>query len=409
MVPLNRHFAQTISGGILTAMLLSLCSCATMDSRMARAQNDPFADDVLASASSKTVRRAAYDEAVGAKPSSIQLAGGQRIEFCPPDDRVPLSSIDATGTVPAAQLARDFPDEYLFDGGDRALPVHYDDFNMLGFDSEDTLAEYRDDEGNRHVKPSTRVAVYAPRFGSVTTISGPSEGVAINRLSDARMAMQGTGLRGRQTVIDQAQRESTERLVTRLRGSAVFTDNSQHEMLQPISIAGHASADVSFQDYAFLQTGRVHRAEEAQLNLGIQSAEIWTRTQYPVITAQDQSAGELTSRFTASEFAGLEPKIVKIGRLRIVKLADKQTAEPGDIITFTIRYDNLGDREVRNVVLLDNLTPRLEYVNDSATSDHDGQLTTVDNGEGSLILRWELDNPLPGRQGGVVTFQARVK
>jgi uncharacterized repeat protein (TIGR01451 family) len=95
--------------------------------------------------------------------------------------------------------------------------------------------------------------------------------------------------------------------------------------------------------------------------------------------------------------------------LRIVKLADRDVALPGEIVTFTIRFDNLGDRPVTKVVIVDNLTPRLEYVDDSATLDRDGRLITEDNGEGSLILRWELDEPLPGRTGGVATFQARVR
>jgi len=61
------------------------------------------------------------------------------------------------------------------------------------------------------------------------------------------------------------------------------------------------------------------------------------------------------------------------------------------------------------VVIVDNLTPRLEYVDDSATCDLNGHLVTEDNGEGSLVLKWELDEPLAGRTGGVVTFQARVR
>ena len=105
---------------------------------------------------------------------------------------------------------------------------------------------------------------------------------------------------------------------------------------------------------------------------------------------------------------GLEDK-KQIGRLRIVKLADKKQAEKGDIVTFTIRYDNLGERPLTEVTITDNLTTRLVYVDDSATSDRDGRLDTVDNGEGSLILRWTFDKPLEGKTGGVVTFQARVR
>jgi uncharacterized repeat protein (TIGR01451 family) len=99
----------------------------------------------------------------------------------------------------------------------------------------------------------------------------------------------------------------------------------------------------------------------------------------------------------------------KPGDLCLFKTADKKVAAPGEIVTFTIRYENTGDLPLQNVVIMDNLTPRLEYVDDSATSDRNGRLVTDENGEGSLILRWELDEPLPGRTRGVVGFQARVK
>jgi len=39
----------------------------------------------------------------------------------------------------------------------------------LGLDTEDTVAEYTDHLGRRRVKPTNRVAVYAPRFAAVRT------------------------------------------------------------------------------------------------------------------------------------------------------------------------------------------------------------------------------------------------
>ena len=97
------------------------------------------------------------------------------------------------------------------------------------------------------------------------------------------------------------------------------------------------------------------------------------------------------------------------GELRIIKVADKETAKHGEIVTFTIRYDNLGDRELHHIRIIYNLTPRLEYVKDSADSDRKGKLLVEDNAEGSLVLKFELTEPLKGHTGGVVKFQARVK
>ncbi|MBS0261219.1 MAG: DUF11 domain-containing protein, partial [Planctomycetes bacterium] len=137
------------------------------------------------------------------------------------------------------------------------------------------------------------------------------------------------------------------------------------------------------------------------------SAIVWTRDQYPVLAAKSVQGIELKSKFKPDELVGSENK--KNGKLRIVKLADKKVATSGEIVTFSIRYDNLGNREIHEVVITDNLTPRLEYIADSAVSDIPAQFEIEDNGEGSSILRWTLDEPLPGGRGGVVTFKALVR
>ncbi|MCA9114263.1 MAG: DUF11 domain-containing protein, partial [Planctomycetaceae bacterium] len=163
-----------------------------------------------------------------------------------------------------------------------------------------------------------------------------------------------------------------------------------------------------FQDLSFYRTGQMLRTEEARLSAGMQAAVSWSRDLYPVITASLNKAQQVEARFREQELVGVEDKS-KPGKLRIVKLADRQTAAPGDVITFTIRYDNLGDREVAGINIVDNLTPRLEYVADSGTSDRAGRLVVEENGEGSLVLTFEIEDPLPGNKGGVVTFQARVR
>src|SRR5262249_16282656 len=149
------------------------------------------------------------------------------------------------------------------------------------------------------------------------------------------------------------------------------------------------------------------QTDEPRLAASIQAAIIWTRDQYPVIEAQTESVGELRTQFHGQELVGVETRYRK--GLRIVKLADNQVAQPGDVVSFTIRFDNLSNFGLGDVVIVDNLTPRLEYVDDSGDLSLNGRLITDDNGEGSLILRWELDEPLAPRSGGVASFQARVR
>jgi uncharacterized repeat protein (TIGR01451 family) len=96
-------------------------------------------------------------------------------------------------------------------------------------------------------------------------------------------------------------------------------------------------------------------------------------------------------------------------KLRVIKVASTPVARPGDIVDFTIRFDNLGDRVIGNVTIIDNLTPRLEYVPDSAQASLKGNFVTEPNEAGSLVLRWEVEDPLPAGSGGVVRFRCRVR
>jgi uncharacterized repeat protein (TIGR01451 family) len=97
--------------------------------------------------------------------------------------------------------------------------------------------------------------------------------------------------------------------------------------------------------------------------------------------------------------------------VRIVKLADRDEARPGDTITFTINFQNTGDFDVYDVSIVDNLTPRLAYVSGSAEIDekHPGEVSVEPNGEGSEILTFKLDKPLKGHTGGTITFEAVVR
>jgi uncharacterized repeat protein (TIGR01451 family) len=139
-----------------------------------------------------------------------------------------------------------------------------------------------------------------------------------------------------------------------------------------------------------------------------QNAIAWTRDEFPVMTASVAGAHQVSARFVENELVGVEDRRTK-GRLQIVKLADKDSAAPGDVVTFTIQYENLGDLELKEVQIVDNLTPRLEYIAGSAASTRPAELSATDNGEGSVVLTWNLNESLPGRKSGSVTFKAKVR
>jgi uncharacterized repeat protein (TIGR01451 family) len=164
-----------------------------------------------------------------------------------------------------------------------------------------------------------------------------------------------------------------------------------------------------YQASRFLKTGRFENSEKPWLSAAQRSAVAWSRDQQPIVVGMLEGGQEMRATFRVSELVGLEEEELRDGALRIVKLADKQVAQSGDEITFTIRYDNLGDRPLRHIRIIDNLTPRLVYIDKSADSDLNGRLVVEDNEEGSLVLKFEISEPLPGKTGGVVSFKVRVR
>lgn len=335
---------------------------------------------------------------------------------CPPDARwmAPSTNPFAMGMVgcrcePTA-LAEKFPDEYLCDGGDRDLPVHYEAFTREGLDTEDTIAEYTDHRGKERISPSSRVCVYAPRLSTVRTISRPHEGMNLDEVARVGQSVGSDQMHTRLKPAHNVKNVMSGRVQVRSRASALENEQIQGNVSTVRSLVVHEKLLNVYQDLSFVQFGRLETTDAARLNYGIQASLIWSREQYPVIAAKTDMAMTGTYEAHVATIVGVDDKKSdEPGKLRVVKLADKQTAQSGEIVEFTIRYDNLGPNTVHHVRIVDNLTPRLAYVDDSATSDREGRLVVHDNGEGSLVLVWELTNPLPPKTGGVVSFKARIR
>ncbi|WP_010585642.1 DUF11 domain-containing protein [Schlesneria paludicola] len=340
---------------------------------------------------------------------------------CPPADVEcpPLPRWPAAGPNPMApgMMACDacnvpspesYPDEYLCDGGDRDWPVHYDNFSRDGLDTEDTVLEYTDRRGYEKMKPSNKVCVYAPRFASVRTVSQPHERHNVSELAGVGQLASTQGMSTRLKASKQIKREMMGGIAVRSRASGLDTDAAQGTVSQLRRPSAHDKVLNLYESMSFLMTGKLENTDTARLGLGLQNGMVWTRNEYPVITAKIDVPIEGHFEQSTAVITGIEEK-EEAENLRIVKLADKKSALPGDEILFTIRYDNLGGREAHHIRIVDNLTPRLQYIVDSATSDRDGELVLQDNGEGSQILIWELSEPLPGNTGGIVTFKAKVR
>ena len=300
-------------------------------------------------------------------------------------------------------------DEYVYDGNDRGLKVKVDrSWNMIGLDSEDTVGHFDTLDGQRLVSPSNRVAIYAPRFGSVRRV---------DRVFNAKLS-QPAGTVGELTPVAKSSRsdfsttnkqniaveryEGTRRasgFVDRTRG--VLADNTTE-------IYEFANTFAPYEHLSLIRLGRAVDSESARLALGMQSAAVWQEDMelqvivdrvQPVIVEDISKVQQLVHHETDGDNSVL----------RVVKIASKIAARAGEKVQFTIRFDNLSSKRIGNVTLIDNLTTRLAYIEDSAECSLPAKLVTSRNDAGSKTLRWEIKDPIPGGKGGIIRFECRVR
>jgi uncharacterized repeat protein (TIGR01451 family) len=305
--------------------------------------------------------------------------------------------------------ARPFPpDEYIFDGGDRDLPVAVNaDLSVRGLDQDDTVVHYDTVEGETIVKPSNRVCIYAPRFASVRRTYGVD-------IQEQRQKM---------LVIDKPERIVSQEL--RLPPTTV---------MQPVEVAKRNGVDIvdifeerqrgvefdrvqtlvlasemlmPFEDLHFVRFGVADNAEKPRLAASIDAAITWTENQ-AVQVVVDEKAVDIEMGI---ESADTLIEIKRYGKpcVRICKLASRKAALPGDEIDFTLRFDNIGTDLASNVTIIDNLTTRLEYVPGSAQCTLAAEFETEANEGDTLVLRWKLQEQLLSGKGGVIRFKCRVR
>lgn len=305
-----------------------------------------------------------------------------------------------------------YHDEFIFDGGDRDYPIHYPGGYREGLDTEDTIAEFEDHTGESHYRPSNRVAVYAPRFGAIETVTGPGIDVKIDKAAGAREVRGLDTLHERKSL--EAQVANTPATGLRTREGASGVEMSQNAFQ---NLKAQPALQTTKVDQGFLNTRVLGPNLLAMTDL----LETSVRIVGPVSANQDTLLGlaESTSQatltyamFKVQSVLGTD-KLSRKGDLRITKRASAGVAKAGDTITFTLLFRNIGDRPVSNVRIVDNLTPRLVYVDGTAQIDIPGgaagDLSVLPNKEGSQILEFTLDEPLKGGTTGKITFDTRVR
>ncbi|MAT15320.1 MAG: hypothetical protein CMJ46_08635 [Planctomyces sp.] len=353
----------------------------------------------------------------GEKASGIAHAVSEEIETISEHQRI--YKTNATSRVSLKQAPHGlsermsryelYPDEYIVDGGDRNYPVHYENRALAGLDSEDTVAEYQNEFGGNELTVSNKVVIYSPRFRSLSVHQLPFSRTALTKIGGLHDRTTGVGMEQSMLIDTRIQKSQLDGMRTRSRGSELEVDAAFSGLFQNTYTGAHTKLENVYEDLQFTKAGRFERMNKVDIQLGLQGAFTWSQDSFPIITASTSAGNALESSFRPAEIVGVELDKGKPGKLRIVKLADKVEAKPGEIITFTIRFDNMGDHTVRDIKITDHLTPRLEFIEGSFQAERQGEVRFFPNSTVDSILRFEMAGELKGGEGSVLTFQARVR
>lgn len=300
-------------------------------------------------------------------------------------------------------------DEFICDGGDLNHDVYVKrDWTVVGLDQEDTVAHYDTLDGRTEIAASNCVCIYSPRFAAVRQVTSPILQEGHERMADVVLPTRVVlyeEQRGPKTALQPEQLvaeiglDQPQNFRERTRG--LLVDQATRLVLA-------ADAFLPHEDLLFIQRGQFDASEKARLAQRVAAAVVWTDNQAVQVIIEGQPAVEAKglARPEVTYTYELEGK----PRLSFCKIADKSEAKPGEIVTFTLRFDNVGDQKIGNVTIIDHLMPRLEYIAGSAESSVKASFSTEEQLPGETrVLRWEIEEPLEVNQGGLLRFQARVR
>lgn len=410
---------------VIALSVLVLCSCRTMpDSRMPESGTSLVASANAAAPSptATSARRVATKSAVAPASAEMPLAAGQH-DSLPPSaftgehyadcPRIPMPGEQAvpfwaTQWAPPG-IARPWPEaEYLHDGGDRGKPARPGrNWQIRGLETEDTVAQYDTLDGRVVIEPSNRVHLYAPRFGVVRRVRGLeqyaggmmilSDNASVAAVNQEQHLDPGTVLQP-QGAKDQV---ATRNPTVQQRDLPSLTSE------RTLVLAEMAGDLLPYEDFGIIRNGIAQQADKPLLAIHVDAAIVWSHDKGVEVEINRQSAQVETGDQRAQATYTIDNP--NQAELRIVKVASREAARPGDFVEFTLRYDNTGTEEIGNVTIVDNLTTRLEYVPDSQSSSREAEFVTKVNEGGSLLLRWEIKDPLPIGEGGTIRFRCRVR
>ena len=299
-------------------------------------------------------------------------------------------------------------DEYLCDGGDFGMPAGVRaDWSTEGIEQEDSISHYDTLDGRVVVEPSNRVCIYAPRFGAVRRVDnlivnnhrvGP--GGIIDEMGLVTTGEVQEAATGTQRHAPHASLGDRPASLFRSREQAGGIDSRivAMDMVHVLSPALNLHV---------MQLGIIDNAEKPWLAKSILAAHTWSSDVSAQVVIDSKSAQQVKGTTSPGQIYTLDEP--DSPRIRLIKVASQGAAQLGEEVEFALRFDNIGDQPIGNVTIIDNLSTRLELVEGSQKASVDADFSTEPNEGGSLVLRWEIIEPVKPGEGGVVSFKVRVR
>lgn len=300
-------------------------------------------------------------------------------------------------------------DELVCDGGDHGPGVMVaPDWRLSGLGPQDTVAHYDTIDGRTLVTASNCVCLYAPRFGAVRSVTRIAASEQIDMPTGVVQPERAVPHQDVKIAASSLQREQPrgeigaklpEGFTARQNGAPISS------VLMPL---GFQEGFLPYENFLLVREGRFDNGEKARLSQAIEAAIAWTLDQAVQVTLNGQPAVAATGDRRAQTTYQVKD-LRNCPKLRVFKVASAQTARSGDTVDFTLRFDNIGDQPLGNIVLVDHLVPRLQFVPGSAQSSVKANFSTSSADGDALVLRWEIAEPIEPNQGGLVRFRCKVR
>jgi uncharacterized repeat protein (TIGR01451 family) len=311
-------------------------------------------------------------------------------------------------------------EECLHDGGDRFRKATLDGKGELrNLDPEDTVAEFTDSCGRRSVTCSNRVCLCVPRYAVLRKecplalhegVVGPGDTRLVRReeeyakLLPSQVALQQEKLKGYEGLLRPS-------INVNVKGPGVLIGlkllEAHHIYLGPVDLLATPQAITLTKIQRAQLVKQIEFARELSLVKALAGVEQVVGTSV---------VGKVQGLDVVSAMVSTRDITVCCGEpcppdkpLVLVKCADRSCAQVGDVVTFMLRYSNVGGKPISDIAVSDSLSGRLEYIPDSAESDREAVFTMQENEVGSMVLRWEISGRLMPGQSGRIRFKARVR